>query len=200
MPRAPLFRGNYLRMALLQFRLAYIIVAVLRSTALRRVVDGSLDHRRHRHGETSSSLHPGVNTVRPHPPGSGRSVLTPGPHRLLKSDRAPHLWCVASKRQSEGTFGHSPCGDFHLQDVPCSGFVPEQSKGGRPGPHCRIVTVRQVGYSSPSFFRLAEVQLQTLQLVDELIPDSWVAAPVHPRLGHGIKSRNKGRKCCSGRS
>jgi hypothetical protein len=28
-------------MALLRFRLAYIIVAVLRSTALRRVIDGS---------------------------------------------------------------------------------------------------------------------------------------------------------------
>ena len=64
-----LFRGNHLRMALLRFRLAYIIVAVLRSTALRHVVDGSLDHRRHRHGETNSSLHPGVNTVRPHPFG-----------------------------------------------------------------------------------------------------------------------------------
>ena len=89
-------------MAFLRFRLAYIIVAVLRSTALRRVVDGSLDHRRHPHGETSSSLHPGVNTVRPHPSGSGRSVLTPGPHRLFKRNQAPHLWCVAVKRQSEG--------------------------------------------------------------------------------------------------
>ena len=97
--RAPRFRGNYLRMALLRFRLAYIIVAVLRSTALRRVVDGSLDHHRSSHGETSSSLHPEVNTVRPHPSGSGRSVLTPGPHRLLSSNRAPHLWCVAVKRQ-----------------------------------------------------------------------------------------------------
>ena len=56
----------------------------------------------HPHGETSSSLHPGVNTVRPHPSGSGRSVLTPGPHRLLRNNQAPHLWCVASKRQSEG--------------------------------------------------------------------------------------------------
>ena len=53
-PRQPL------RMALLRLRLAYIIVAVLRSTALRRVVDGSLDHLRYRHGETSSSLHPGI--------------------------------------------------------------------------------------------------------------------------------------------
>jgi hypothetical protein len=86
-------------MALLRLRLAYINVAVLRSTALRRVVDGSLDHRRHRHGETSSSLHPGVKTVRPHPSGSGRSVLTPGPHRLPKNDQAPHLWCVAFKRR-----------------------------------------------------------------------------------------------------
>ena len=77
-------------MALLRFRLAYIIVAVLRSTALRRVVDGSLDHHLDRHGETSSSLHPVVNTVRPHPLGSGRSVLTTGPHRLLMSTRAPH--------------------------------------------------------------------------------------------------------------
>jgi hypothetical protein len=102
MARAPLFRGNHLRMALLRFRYAYIIVAVLRSTALRRVVDGSLDHHRHRHGDTSSSLHPDVNTVRPHPSGSGRSVLTSGPHRLLRNDQAPHLWCVASKRQSKG--------------------------------------------------------------------------------------------------
>jgi hypothetical protein len=74
-------------------------VAVLRSTALRRVVDGSLGHHRQLHGETSSSLHPGVNTVRPRPSGSGRSVLTPGPHRLLKNNQAPHLWCVALKRQ-----------------------------------------------------------------------------------------------------
>ena len=94
-------RGDYLRMAFLRFRLAYIMVAILRSTALRRVVDGSLDHHRHAHGETSSSLLPDVNTVRPHPSGSGRSVLTPGPHRLLKNNQAPHLWCVASKRQSE---------------------------------------------------------------------------------------------------
>ena len=75
-------------MAFLRFRLAYIIVAVLRSTALRRVVDGSLDRHRDRHGDTSSSLHPGVNTVRPRPSGSGRSVLTPGPHRLLRSNQA----------------------------------------------------------------------------------------------------------------
>ena len=71
-------------MAFLRFRLAHIIVAVLRSTALRRVVDGSPDHHRYRTG-ASSSLLPGVNTVRPHPSGSGRSVLTPGPHRLLKA-------------------------------------------------------------------------------------------------------------------
>ena len=86
-------------MALLRFRYAYIIVAVLRSTALRRVVDGSPGRHRHLHGETSSSLHPDVNTVRPHPPGSGRSVLTSGPLRLLNNDQAPHLWCVASKKQ-----------------------------------------------------------------------------------------------------
>ena len=79
MARAPRFRGNYLRMALLRFRYAYIIVAVLRSTALRRVVDGLPGRHRHPHGETSSSLHPDVNTVRPHPSGSGRSVLTSGP-------------------------------------------------------------------------------------------------------------------------
>ena len=86
-------------MALLRLRLAYIIVAVLRSTALRRVVDGSLDHHRYRHGETSSSVLPGVNTVRPHPSGRRHTVLTPGPHRLLTIDRPPHLWCVAVKRQ-----------------------------------------------------------------------------------------------------
>ena len=84
-------------MAFLRFRLVYIIVAVFRSTALRRVVDGSLDRTAIGTGSTSSSLHPGVNTVRPRPPGSGRSVLTPGPHRLLSSNQAPHLWCVASK-------------------------------------------------------------------------------------------------------
>ena len=88
-------------MAFLRFRLAYIIVAVFRSTALRRVVDGSLDRHRDRTGP-SSSLHPGVNTVRPRPSGSGRSVLTPGPHRLLSSNQAPHLWCVAVKRRSDG--------------------------------------------------------------------------------------------------
>jgi hypothetical protein len=71
-------------MAFLRFRLAHIIVAVLRSTALRRVVDGSLDHHRYRTGP-SSSLLPGVNTVRLHPSGFGRSVLTPGPHRLLNA-------------------------------------------------------------------------------------------------------------------
>ena len=101
-------------MALLRFRLAYIIVAVLRSTALRRVVDGSLDHHRHQHGETSSSLHPGVNTVRPHPSGSGRSVLTPGPHRLLKSDRAPHLWCVAVQKAVRQTIAGEVDGPFHI--------------------------------------------------------------------------------------
>jgi hypothetical protein len=85
MSRALRFRGNHLRMALLRFRLAYIIVAVLRSTALRRVVDGSLDRHLNRHGEPSSSLHPVVNTVRPHPLGSGRSVLTTGPLRLLRA-------------------------------------------------------------------------------------------------------------------
>jgi hypothetical protein len=69
MPRAPLFRGNNLRMALLRLWLAYIIVAVLRSTALRRVVDGSLDRHRPRHGETSSSLHPDVDTVSSSPFG-----------------------------------------------------------------------------------------------------------------------------------
>ena len=86
-------------MALLRFRHAYIIVAVLRSTALRRVVDGSPDRLRALYGETSSSLHPAVNTVRPHPSGSGRSVLTAGPFRLLKNIQAPHLWCVAVKNQ-----------------------------------------------------------------------------------------------------
>ena len=101
-------------MALLRFRLAYIIVAVLRSTALRRVVDGSLDHHRHPHGETSSSLHPGLNTVRPHPSGSGRSVLTPGPHRLLKSDQAPHLWCVAAKRQRKEDLRGEVDRPFHI--------------------------------------------------------------------------------------
>ncbi len=34
-----LFRGNHLRMALLRSRLANIIVAVLRSTAFRRIVE-----------------------------------------------------------------------------------------------------------------------------------------------------------------
>jgi hypothetical protein len=82
-------------MALLRFRYANIIVAVLRSTALRRVVDGSPGHLRSAKGKTSSSLHPGVNTVRPHPPGCGRSVLTPGPLRLLTINQAPHLWCDA---------------------------------------------------------------------------------------------------------
>jgi hypothetical protein len=56
-------------MALLRFRLANIIVAVLRSTALRRVVDGLPGPHRYPHGETSSSLHPDVHTVRPHPSG-----------------------------------------------------------------------------------------------------------------------------------
>jgi len=65
-------------MAFLRFRYAYIIVAVLRSTALRRVVDGLPGRRRFPDGETSSSLHPDVNTVRPHPSGCGRSVLTSG--------------------------------------------------------------------------------------------------------------------------
>ena len=45
-------------MALLRFRYAYIIVAVLRSTALRRVVDGSPGRHRRQHREWSSSLHP----------------------------------------------------------------------------------------------------------------------------------------------
>ena len=82
-------------MALLRFRHAYIIVAVLRSTALRRVVDGLSDRHLRHHRESSSSLHPDVHTVRPHPSGSGRCVLTPGPLRLLSNNQAPHLWCVA---------------------------------------------------------------------------------------------------------
>ena len=84
-------------MALLRFRHAYIIVAVLRSTALRHVVDGSSGRHLRHHGESSSSLHPDVHTVRPHPSGSGRCVLTPGPLRLLTNNQAPHLWCVAPK-------------------------------------------------------------------------------------------------------
>jgi hypothetical protein len=90
-------------MALLRFRYAYIIVAVLRSTALRRVVDGSPAPRRCRRRGRSSSLHPDVNTVRPHPLGCGRSVLTSGPLRLLIHTQAPHLWCVASKSEAEGS-------------------------------------------------------------------------------------------------
>src|SRR5271169_331316 len=78
-------------MALLRFRYAYIIVAVLRSTALRRVVDGLPDRHRYPSGETSSSLHPDVNTVRPRPSGCGRSVLTPGapPTAQQQSGAAP---------------------------------------------------------------------------------------------------------------
>ena len=114
MSRAPLLRGNYLRMALLRFRLAYIIVAVLRSTALRRVVDGSLDHRRHPHGETSSSLHPDVNTVRPHPSGSGRSVSTPGPHRLLRSNQAPAPLVRRVQNAVRRTFALEVDRPFHI--------------------------------------------------------------------------------------
>jgi hypothetical protein len=86
-------------MALLRFRFASIIVAVLRSTALRRVVDGSPGRLHPANGEPSSSLHPDVNTVRPHPAGCGRSVLTSGPHRLLINNQALHHWCVAVQRQ-----------------------------------------------------------------------------------------------------
>jgi hypothetical protein len=51
-PWAPLFRGNNLRMAVLRLRLAYIIVAVLRSTALRHVVEHyAVALRHHRSGE-----------------------------------------------------------------------------------------------------------------------------------------------------
>jgi hypothetical protein len=56
-------------MAVLRSRLAYIIVAVLRSTPLRRVVEHNPDHHRHHYGASSSSLHPGLNTVRPRPTG-----------------------------------------------------------------------------------------------------------------------------------
>ena len=133
MPRAPLFRGNYLRMAFLRFRLAHIIVAVLRSTALRRVVDGSLDHHRYRTGP-SSSLLPGVNTVRPHPSGFGRSVLTPGPHRLLKSNQAPHLWCVAVQKTVRRTFAREVDRPFHI----IAGKVGPFGTSGLPaGPQCR---------------------------------------------------------------
>jgi hypothetical protein len=54
-------------MAVLRSRLAYIIVAVLRSTPLRRVVEHPAHPRRPR--GVSSSLHPGVNIVRPRPNG-----------------------------------------------------------------------------------------------------------------------------------
>jgi hypothetical protein len=72
-------------------RLAYIIVAVPRSTEPRHVVE----QRRGHHpvtGEASSSLLPGVNTfvlgLRP----AGAALLTPGPLRLLKGSHAPNLW------------------------------------------------------------------------------------------------------------
>ena len=53
-------------------------MAVLRSTALRRVVEYILDHHQELYGEPSSSLHPGLNTVRPRPSDCGRCVCDPG--------------------------------------------------------------------------------------------------------------------------
>ena len=98
-PREPLLRGTYLRMAVLRFRLAYFIVAVLRSTTLRRVVEHFLALHHEVFGESGSSLHPGLNSVRPRPADCGRWVLTRGPRRLLMSSQAPHLWCVALKNR-----------------------------------------------------------------------------------------------------
>src|SRR6516165_5670652 len=65
-------------MAVLRSRFAYIIVAVLRSTALRRVVEYTHGPHHTPFGEMSSSLHPGLNTVRPRPSDCGRCVCDPG--------------------------------------------------------------------------------------------------------------------------
>ena len=113
-PRAPRFRGNHLRMALLRFRYAYIIVAVLRSTALRRVVDGSPGRHRYPHGETSSSLLPVVNTVRPHPSGSGRSVLTTGPPPTAHSHSSTAPLVRRVQKAVIGTVARGVDKPFHI--------------------------------------------------------------------------------------
>jgi len=82
-------------MAVLRSRFAYIIVAVLRSTALRRVVEYTHGPHHTPFGEMSSSLHPGLNTVRPRPSDCGRCVLTPGSPSSAQLHSSPHLWCVA---------------------------------------------------------------------------------------------------------
>ena len=161
-------------MAFLRFRLAYIIVAVFRSTALRRVVDGSLDRHRDRHGDTSSSLHPGVNTVRPRPSGSGRSVLTPGPHRLLSSNQAPHLWCVATKRQSDGPLRGRLTGRSTSTPGRGEGSVEVAGCVGRSGALTTCLgTAPGVG---KTYAMLRAVRLR---------PDAGAGAPVH-RFGDEV--------------
>jgi len=101
-------------MAFLRFRLAYIIVAVLRSTALRRVVDGSLDHRHRPNGDASSSLHPGVNTVRPHPFGLRALRVDTGapPTAQKQSGAAPLVRRV--QKAVRRTFAREVDRPFHI--------------------------------------------------------------------------------------
>ncbi len=66
MSRAPLFRGDHLRMAFCDHDSRTSSWRFSESAALRRVVDGSLDHHRHHPPwETSSSLHPAREVDRP---------------------------------------------------------------------------------------------------------------------------------------
>ena len=101
-------------MALLRFRYAYIIVAVFRSTALRRVVNGSPGRHLSQDRDWSSSLHPDVNTVRPHPSGSGRSVLTPGPLRLLIHTRRRRTSGASRSKDSDRDRRRGVDRPFHI--------------------------------------------------------------------------------------
>jgi len=112
-------------MAVLRFRLAYIIVAVLRSTALRRVVEHFLGHHHELRGESSSSLHPGLNTVRPRPSSCGRCVLTPGPRRLLMAVKRRTSGASRSKQVKTSVSGNLDI-PFHI----IAGTVGEQALSG----------------------------------------------------------------------
>ena len=143
---APLFRGNQLRMAFLRFRLAHIIVAVLRSTALRRVVDGSPDHHRYRTG-TSSSLLPGVNTVRPHPFGlRALRVGTGAPTDCSKRSSAAPLVRRGQKTVPR-IFAREVDRPFHI----IAGTGSFQSDTSGPGPSG--TPRRQYGVDTPNRVR-----------------------------------------------
>ena len=89
-------------------------MAVLRSTALRRVVEYILGHHQELYREPGSSLRPGLNTVRPHPSGSGRSVLTPGPPPTAQQQSSAAPLVRRGQKTVIGTLAREVDRPFHI--------------------------------------------------------------------------------------